>query len=115
MSSNFLMQSLPRCSKSLNRLWLPLLAMVVSFPLAAVASAERELVERLVREQLTSWETEDEERFLATVHPDLVFAYPGRRMGVDGALEVFRFWRDHFSDTRIHIHALIIEGNRFSV
>ena len=75
----------------------------------------RELVENLIRDQLKSWETEDEALFLSTVHPDLIFAYPGKRMGIEGALEVFTFWKENFRKTRIHIHAIIIEGDRFSV
>lgn len=93
--------------------FLLVLPCVQAFP--ETGEPERALVEKLVRDQLTSWETEDEELFLSTAHPELVFAYPGKRMGVDGAMEVFRFWKENFSDTRIHIHALIIEGNRFSV
>lgn len=75
----------------------------------------REEIETLIRDQLKSWEAEDEDLFVSTAHPDLVFAYPGKRMGMDGAMEIFSFWKENFRDTKIHIHAIIIEENRFSV
>lgn len=99
------------------KLLIAFLGMAASTGLFAESTGEpsRDLVEKLIRDQLMSWETEDEELFRSTAHPEMVFAYPGKRMGVDGALDIFRFWKDNFSDTRIHIHAIIIEGNKFSV
>lgn len=92
-------------------------ALVHGTSLASSSAGEpdRKVVEQLVLDQLKSWETEDEELFRSTAHPDLVFAYPGKRMGLEGALDVFKFWKENFSDTRIHIHAIVIEGKRFSV
>ncbi len=90
------------------------LLLVLFLPLVSMA-ADRPLVEKLVRDHLKSWETEDEALFLSTVHPDLVFAYPGKRLGKQEALAVFRQWAADCSDTRVHIHSIIIEGDRFSV
>jgi len=91
------------------------LGFIVHPTVASEDEPSREIVEELIRDQLKSWETEEESLFRSTAHPDLVFAYPGKRMGLKGALEVFDFWAENFSDTAIHIHAIIIEGNRFSV
>lgn len=77
--------------------------------------AGRAAVESLIRDQLNSWALEDEEQFLSTVHPDIVFAYPGARLDGEGALKLFRYWADHYSDTRVYFHNLIVEGNDFSV
>ena len=76
---------------------------------------ERPAVEKLIRDQLNAWSQEDEELFLSTVHPDIVFAYPGARLDKKGTLELFRYWADNYSDTRIYFHNIIIEGNHFSV
>ncbi len=76
---------------------------------------ERHVVESLIRDQLNSWALEDEELFLSTVHSDIVFAYPGDRLDGEGALEIFRFWAENYSDTKIHFHKIIIEGSYFSV
>ncbi len=74
----------------------------------------RALVERLVRDSLRSWETGDVDLFLSTMHKDVTFAYPGERMGAAAALEVFRFWRENYENTRIYIHQVIIDGPRFA-
>ena len=76
---------------------------------------ERPAVEKLIRDQLNAWSQEDEELFLSTVHPNIVFAYPGARLDKKGTLELFRYWADNYSDTRIYFHNIIIEGNHFSV
>ena len=74
----------------------------------------RALMEKLIRDQLNSWSLEDEELFLSTVHPDIVFAYPGARLDKQGALELFRYWSENYSDTRIYFHRIIIEQDHFS-
>jgi acetyl esterase len=79
-----------------------------------VIDPPRELVERLVRDSLRSWETGDAELFLSTMHKDVTFAYPGERMGAAEALKVFNFWRENYEKTRIYIHQLIIDGPRFA-
>lgn len=90
------------------------LLLVLCLPLTALA-ADRSLVEKLVRDQLKSWETEDEALFLSTIHKELVFAYPGKRLDVEGSLAVFRQWAKDCSDTRVHIHSVIVEADSFSV
>ena len=77
--------------------------------------AARALVESLIRDQLNSWSLEDEQLFLSTVHPAIVFAYPGARLDAEGALELFNYWAENYSDTRVYVHNIIIEGNDFSV
>lgn len=90
-------------------------------PIMAMASKpttgnlDREAIAKLVYDQLRSWETEDEALFLSTVHDDIVFAYPGQRLDKAGALDIFRFWAENFSDTRVRIHRLIIEPPYASV
>ena len=76
---------------------------------------QRALVEKLVRDQLDSWSLEDEELFLSTVHPEIVFAYPGKRLDKQGALELFRYWSENYSNTRVYFHKFIIDRDDFSV
>jgi hypothetical protein len=77
--------------------------------------AKRSAAESLIRDQLNAWSLEDEKLFLSTVHPEIVFAYPGARLDKAGALRLFRYWSDNYSDTRVYFHNFIIEGNDFSV
>jgi hypothetical protein len=77
--------------------------------------AGRSVIEALIRDQLNSWSLEDEELFLSTVHAEIVFAYPGARLDGKGALELFRYWAENYSDTKIYFHNIIIENNDFSV
>ena len=76
---------------------------------------QRALVEKLVRDQLDSWSLEDEELFLSTTHPEIVFAYPGARLDRQGALDLFRYWSENYSDTRIYFHKLIIDKDIIQV
>jgi hypothetical protein len=78
-------------------------------------NAARPVVEALIRDQLNSWSLEDEEMFLSTVHSEIVFAYPGARLDGEGALKLFRYWAQNYSDTRVYFHNIIVEGNDFSV
>lgn len=96
---------------------LPLLTFLVlsSAPAKGEPTIERFVIESLIRDQLNSWALEDEALFLSTVHPDIVFAYPGDRLDGKGALEIFRFWAENYSNTKVYFHKIIIENNYFSV
>ena len=76
---------------------------------------ERSVVESLIRDQLNAWALEDEKLFLSTIHPDIVFAYPGARLDYKGALKLFRYWADNYSETKVYFHNFIIDGENFSV
>jgi len=82
---------------------------------AGEETTARALVESLIRDQLNAWSLEDEQLFLSTVHPEIVFAYPGARLDAEGARELFNYWAENYSDTRVYFHNIIIEGNDFSV
>jgi uncharacterized protein (TIGR02246 family) len=99
---------------------LPRLVLVFLCGLAALAGAEpapppRAAVLALIERQARSWETGDEAAFLATLHDDVVFAYPGKRLGRDGVLATFRAWRRDFRDTKLHVHRVVIDGAYFAV
>jgi ketosteroid isomerase-like protein len=85
------------------------------WPVLSLAGGEGDAaIEALVRRSLMSWQTGVEEDFRATAHPDLVFAFPGARTDAEGAMEVFRFWKEHFTDTKVYVHRILVDGNRFS-
>lgn len=81
----------------------------------AVEPPARELVASLIERQARSWETGDEAEFLDTLHADIVFAYPGKRLDLAGALQVFREWKRDFKDTELKVHRTVIDGASFSV
>ncbi len=95
--------------------WLSLLLLGSSGLVSAQeAQPSAEQIRSLVVTSLMSWETLDEKDFSGTAHPDLVFAYPGERTDLDGAVEVFRMWKDKFRDTKVYVHQVLVDGNRFS-
>lgn len=96
----------------MSRPLLGLLALLWALPASAQT---RDELRQLVTRQAHSWETGDEGEFLATLHPAVVFAYPGRRLDRAGALEVFRSWRRDFRDTHVRIHRLVLDGTGFCV
>ncbi|MFO1452621.1 MAG: nuclear transport factor 2 family protein [Opitutaceae bacterium] len=92
-------------------LWL----LVLGAATAWSAAPSRDEVLALIRQQAGSWESGDEAAFLASLHPDSVFAYPGKRLTRDGALVVFREWKRDFTDTRMKLHRVVIDGAQFSI
>lgn len=75
----------------------------------------RELVRDLVERQARSWETGDEAMFMATLHADVVFAYPGKRLDGAGSLKIFRDWKRDFRDTKMHVRRVVIDGAQFAI
>jgi ketosteroid isomerase-like protein len=87
----------------------------IAAPGRGAEPAERAQVRDLVERQARSWETGDEAMFLATLHADAVFAYPGKRLDVSGALKIFRGWKRDFRDTKLHVRRVVIDGAQFAV
>jgi ketosteroid isomerase-like protein len=71
-------------------------------------------IEALVRASLQSWETGDEKLFLSTAHRDFSFAFPGTRTDAKGALEVFRYWKEHYENTKVYMNWVLVDGTRFA-
>ena len=80
---------------------------------SSVSDAD-EQVREVVTLSLMSWETLLEDEFVSTSHPDLLFAFPRVRADLEGALKVFRMWKEQYEDTRVYIHQILVDGNRFS-
>lgn len=96
--------------------WLVLAAGLMAMMLAQAGSepSADQRVRELVRTSLMSWETLVEEDFTSTAHPDLLFAFPRVRADFDGALRVFHMWKDDYRDTRVYIHQILVDGDRFA-
>jgi len=77
------------------------------------ADSRREVID-LVTRSLRSWQATDRDEFLSTAHPDLVFAFPGRRTDREGALRIFDTWRNDYEDTKVYINRILVDGNEFA-
>lgn len=82
---------------------------------AGGSKPSRANVERLVRDWLRVWEVNDERLFRSIIHPDLMFAYPGRREDHTAALASYAEFHQSFENTRVYIHQILVDGNRFMV
>ena len=72
-------------------------------------------VRALVERQARAWETGDEAEFTGTLHAEVVFAYPGKRLTGAGVLKTFRTWKRDFRDTKMHVRRLLVDGAQFAV
>jgi ketosteroid isomerase-like protein len=72
-------------------------------------------VRNMVEDHARAWETGDETLLSKLLHDDVVFAYPGRRLNKEETLEDLRYFRDHYEDTKVYIHNIIVEGDMVAV
>ncbi len=92
-----------------------LVLLACSASAGASEAPARAAVQALIEQQMTAWETGDEAAFLASMHPEAVFAYPGKRLTRAGALTSFRTWKSDFRATKLVRHRLVIDGSSFAV
>lgn len=78
-------------------------------------TVDRLAIETLVENHAKAWEIYDEELFLSTIHDEIVFAYPGRRLNKEELIEDYRLFHESFTDTKIYIHEIIIDGEDVAV
>lgn len=91
-----------------------LLVAVLLLTACSLKEPDMEEVRVIVATSLKSWENLEEGDFTSTAHPDLIFAYPGERTDYQGALRVYRMWREKFRNTRVYIHQILVDGDRFA-
>lgn len=77
--------------------------------------ADERMVRALVEQHARAWETGDEKLLSSVLHPDVVFAYPGRRLTKEETLNDLRSFRDAYTDTKVYIHKVIVDGNDVAV
>lgn len=78
-------------------------------------NAHIEAVSGMVKDLARSWETGDEALLAELLSDDSVFAYPGRRLNKEQALEDIRYFKDNFSDTKVYINTIVVEGDAVAV
>lgn len=81
----------------------------------ALRYAHGERVRDLVSQHARAWETGDEALLSSLLHEDVVFAYPGRRLTKVETLEDLRFFRDAYTDTKVYINEIIVDGDDVAV
>lgn len=72
-------------------------------------------ITKLVQEHARAWETGDDALLDSLLHADVVFAYPGRRLNKEQTLEDLRFFRDNYTDTKVYINRVIVNGDNVAV
>ncbi|MEX2525059.1 MAG: nuclear transport factor 2 family protein [Gammaproteobacteria bacterium] len=85
-----------------------------SVPASGDEKATSEEIRTLVKNSLQAWETGSEELLLSTAHPDMEFSFPTTRTDAQGALRVLRYWNEHYEDTKVYIHWILVDGDRFA-
>ena len=69
----------------------------------------------LITDHARAWETGDLDLMLSTVHDDIVFAYPGRRLDKAALVEDFKGFSESFTDTKIYVHDIISRKDSVAV
>jgi ketosteroid isomerase-like protein len=72
-------------------------------------------IERMVEDHARAWETGDEKLLSELLHEEVVFAYPGRRLNKEETLADLAYFRDNYSDTKVYINRVIVDGNHLAV
>lgn len=75
----------------------------------------REQIEATVKATLRAWETGDEQRFAASLHDKLLFAYPGDRLNRTELLALFKNYHQEKRDIKIYFGRFFVDGNQFAL
>jgi ketosteroid isomerase-like protein len=81
----------------------------------AMSDAKKESIVTLVTDHARAWEEDNLDLFLSTIHEDILFAYPGRRLNKQELIEDYKFYHESFKDTNVYIHNIIVDGDMVSV
>ena len=79
---------------------------------AAPSAAEKEASRVLIQTFLKCWESGDAATFASLLHPDLVFGYPGGRMGRDALVSLFSEYRRAKKDIKIYFGDVFISDGK---
>jgi uncharacterized protein (TIGR02246 family) len=72
-------------------------------------------IKDLVQRHALAWESGDARLLDEILHEDVVFAYPGRRLDKQQTLEDLAYFKNHFTDTKVYISKIIIDGGDVAV
>ncbi|RJR14050.1 nuclear transport factor 2 family protein [Candidatus Parcubacteria bacterium] len=76
---------------------------------------KNDVIVQMVKDHARAWETGDEALLSSLLHEEAIFAYPGRRLTKEQTLEDLRFFRDAYTDTKVYINTIVIDGNDVAV
>jgi ketosteroid isomerase-like protein len=83
---------------------------------AREAALDRAEMRELVHGFLKSWETGNAGTFADSLHDDVVFAYPGDRLGKTRLVAMFKRYRKEKRDIRIYLgEEFFVDGGRFAL
>lgn len=80
-----------------------------------IENSQDEKIKEMVYQHAKAWENGDLELLDSLLHEDAVFAYPGRRLNKNQTLEDLAYFRNHFNETKVYVHNIIIEGDMVAV
>lgn len=99
----------------LKHLLRPCLACIVLglLPLAVAAeTTDKAFAKSLMQRFLKCWETGDQVTFASLLHPDLVFAYPGGRLGRDALIKTFEDYQKQKKDIKIYFSETFVSNGQ---
>mgnify|MGYP001577654265 FL=1 len=89
-------------------------ALLILMFLAGCSAPDEEITE-MVHQHADAWATGDINLLNSLLHDDVIFAYPGRRLDKTQTLEDLVYFRNHFTDTKVYINKIIVDGNHLAV
>lgn len=90
-----------------------ILVIAASSPVASPLSDEDAAA--VVHRFLKCWQTGDSETFASLLHEDVMFAYPGGRLGKAGLMSLFRKYRGEKKDIKVYFWDIfLLQDNRFA-
>lgn len=92
-----------------------LLTLALAGAVSGRAATERAEAKALIQGFLSSWESGDAATFAAALHPDVVFAYPGGRLGRDELVALFARYREEKEAIKIYFGDFFISDGETHV
>ncbi len=90
------------------------LAVLASTQASAVAD-DKAAAETLIKDFLLSWQSGDDEAFARSLHPDVLFAYPGGRFDYDELVAMFSAYQQEKQDIKIYFADYFISDGKTHV
>ena len=92
-----------------------LLPAIFSFHSQSMAQASKPEITSIVQEFLKCWESNDHQSFENAMHEDIIFAYPGDRLGKEETMAMFKEFQTEKKDIKIYLwDQIILDKDRFA-
>ena len=96
----------------MRKLYLLLLIVLLS---GCSVQSHEVFVKEMVKNHAKAWVRGDADLLDSLLHEDVVFAYPGRRLNKEETMDDLAYFSEHFNETKVYIHNIIVDGNRDAV